>query len=106
MIRGDYLVPMTLTNSIAHAIETIIRDEFADVRIEQVRVTEELDYQEDRVFKVTVIFDKKGALDPRKTAAIVRHLQRELSAKGEQIPFPILSFVSKSDAARIGSEAA
>lgn len=97
---------MTVTNAISDAIETIIRDEFADVRIEEVRVTEELDYQDDHVFKVVVVFDKKGTLDPRKTAAIVRHLQSELGAKGQEIPFPILSFVSKSDAARIRSEAA
>lgn len=91
---------MTLSKAIADMIESIIREEFSDVAIEEVRVTEALDYQDDRVFNVTVVFDKRDTLDPKKTAAIVRHLQREINAKGEQIPFPILSFVSKRDAER------
>jgi hypothetical protein len=94
---------MTLTNAIAGAIEAIIREEFADVEIEAVRVSEALDYQDDRVFNVTVVFDKRETLDPKKTAAIVRHLQTSLNAQGQAIPFPILSFVSKADAARVAA---
>ena len=97
---------MTLSSQIAEAIEAIIRDEFADVEIETVRVSEALDYQDDKVFNVTVVFDKRETLDPKKTAAIVRHLQSILTAQGQSIPFPILSFVSKRDAERVGAEAA
>lgn len=97
---------MTLSAQIADAIEAIIRDEFDDVEIEAVRVSEASDYQDDRVFNVTVVFDKRDTLDPKKTAAIVRHLQTTLSSQGQAIPFPILSFVSKRDAERSAAEAA
>lgn len=97
---------MTLTNVIAEAIEAVIRDEFADVAIDSVRVKEAFDYQDDRVFNVTVVFDKRDGLDPKKMAAVVRHLQTTLSEQGQTIPFPIMSFVSKRDAERVGSEAA
>ena len=83
-----------------------IRDEFADAAIESVRVVEALDYQDDRVFKVTVVFDKKGGLDPHKTVAIVRHLREALKDKGDRLPFPIVYFVSKADAASLKPEAA
>lgn len=97
---------MNVTDEIANLIEGIIRSEFADAAIESVRVVEALDYQDDRVFKVTVIFDKKGSLDPHKTVAIVRHLREQLRGKGEPLAFPILSFVSKADAASVKPEAA
>lgn len=97
---------MTLPAQIAEAIEAIIRDEFADVEIKAVRVSEALDYQDDMVFNVTVVFDKRETLDPKKTAAIVRHLQATLTAQGKPIPFPIMSFISKRDAERLGAEAA
>jgi hypothetical protein len=97
---------MNVTDEIANLIEGIIRDEFADAAIESVRVVEALDYQDDRVFKVTVVFDKKGGLDPHKTVAIVRHLREALKDKGDRLPFPIVYFVSKADAASLKPEAA
>jgi hypothetical protein len=97
---------MPMTREIAEAIEGIIREEFADVAIEAVHVVEDVDYQDDTVLKVTVVFDKKGGLDPRKTAAIVRIISNKLGDKGEDSPFPIVSFVSKADAASVKPEAA
>jgi len=97
---------MNVTDAIAKLIETVIRDEFGDDAIDSVRVVEALDYQDDRVFKVMVVFDKRGGLDPQKTAAIVRHIRNKLNETGDGSPFPILSFVSKADAASLSPEAA
>jgi malate/lactate dehydrogenase len=96
---------MSVTTAITKLIEDVIRDEFGEV-IESVSVVEARDYQEDRVFKVTVVFDKRGGLDAKKTAAIVRHIRQKLGRDEERMPFPILSFVSKADAAGIKPEAA
>ncbi len=97
---------MDVTDAITNLIETVIREEFGDDVIESVKVIEALDYQEDRVFKVTVVFDKRGGLDPEKTTAIVRLIRSKLSEAKEDPVFPILSFVSKGDAASLSAETA
>ena len=86
-------------------IDRVVRDRFKDVAIQSVTVSKEMDYDDDAVFRVTIVFDHKGPLDARKTAGLVRHLRHELLERKESA-FPIVAFVSKSDAARMGTEAA
>jgi hypothetical protein len=96
-----------MTRDIKNLIETVIRNEFEGDAIEAVRVVEALDYQEDRVFKITVVFNKRGGLDPKKTSAIARHIRDKLDEAFERAsPFPMVSFVSKADDASSGPEAA
>jgi len=98
--------PMSMTNEVAKLIERIVRDELADVTIEAVKVVEALDFQDERVFKIMVIFDQKEGLDPKKTSGIARHIRNKLMETNDNSPFPVLSFVSKADAASIKPEAA
>jgi hypothetical protein len=86
-------------------IDRIVRSQLADGNIQEVSVVEDADYQDQKVFRVTVVFDLKGSLDPKKTSGLVRHIRHELLDRDENT-FPILTFVSKADAARIKTAAA
>jgi len=87
-------------------IDRVVRERFKDVAIQSVAVSKDTDYEDQAVFRVTVIFDKRGPLDAHKTAGIVRHLRHSLLDELQESTFPIVAFVSKSDAARMGTEAA
>jgi hypothetical protein len=91
--------------AIVQMIEEVVRQRFADALIHDVRVSQEHDSDGDALFRVTVVFERKGAqlLDAHKTAGIARHIRHRLLEEDEDA-FPIVTFVSKSDAA--GLEAA
>jgi len=86
-------------------IESVVRRRFADASIEAVNITEDTDFDGDAVFRVTVVFNSKGPLDSHKTTGIVRHLRHQLLERDES-RFPVLTFLSKADAARLSPEAA
>jgi hypothetical protein len=95
-----------MTRAISDIIEGIVRKQFADTPILAVRVSQDTDYDGDAVFRVTVIVDDGAApLDAHKTSGIARHIRHKLLAKREDT-FPILAFISKSDAKRMETEAA
>jgi hypothetical protein len=96
---------VAMTDDIAHLIEDVVRERFADVNIQSVLVVKDTDYQDEAVFRVTVVFDHDGPLDSRKTAGLVRHIRHRLLERQEST-FPIVTFVSKSDAARMSPAAA
>jgi hypothetical protein len=87
-------------------IEGVVRDRFQGVAIQSVTVVKDTDYQDDVIFRVTVVIDQRGPLDARKTAGLVRHLRHKLIDELDEHTFPIVAYVSKSDAARMGTEAA
>lgn len=97
---------MSEITSIAKAIEMILRREFGERVIAGVYVEEALDRQGDCVLQVTAIFDQPDGLDPRKTVAAVRHIQDYVASVGLELPFPIISYISKADAAGLYPEAA
>lgn len=86
-----------MKREIVELIEKTIREQFADVKIESVAVSEDTDYDGETIYRVRVVFDQKGPLDSHKTSGIARHLRHRLVAQQENA-FPIVAFVSKSDA--------
>lgn len=96
---------MPLCSDIARRIEAVIREDFANA-VDSVDVVEAIDHAQDRILEVTVVIDRSGNLDPRKTAAIVRRIRSGLGEASYDAPFPILTFVSKADAASLKPEAA
>ena len=90
---------------IVDLIDKTVRERFAGVDIESVSVDEDVDFDGGTVFRVRVVFNHKGPLDAHKTSGIVRHLRHRLVAEKEDA-FPIVAFVSKSDAAGRKAEAA
>jgi hypothetical protein len=92
-----------MTRDIREIIERVVREQFAGIAILSVKVTDDTDYDGDPVFRVTVVVDDAATpLDSGKTSGIVRHIREKLLAQHEEA-FPILAFVTQSDAARIGT---
>ena len=96
---------MANDEEITAVIEGIVREKFADAGIESVRVDRALDHEGDDVFKITVVFNKRGMLNSHKTSAIARHVRHRL-LEARDASFPIFTFMSKSDAASLKPEAA
>jgi len=90
---------------IAALIENTVRERFADIDIQSVTVVEDVDFDGGPVFRVRIVFDHQGPLDAGKTSGIVRHLRHRL-VEQDETAFPIVAFVSKSDAAGMKAEAA
>lgn len=90
---------------ITELIERIVRDRFPDVAIQSVGVVKDTDYDDETVFRVTVVVDHKGILDAQKSAGLVRHIRHKLLDR-EEHTFPIVAFVSKGEAARMKTAAA
>lgn len=82
---------------IVELIEATVRERFAGVEIESVSVEEDTDFDGETVFRVRVVFNHNGPLDAHKTSGIVRHLRHRLVERHEGA-FPIVAFVSKTDA--------
>jgi hypothetical protein len=87
-------------------IDRVVRGRFSDVVIQSVTASKDTDYEDEVVIRVTVVFDHKGPLDAQKSAGLVRHLRHALIGELEESTFPIVTFVSKSEAARMGTAAA
>lgn len=96
---------MDLTDDIARRIEAVIRENLAGA-VCQVRVTEAFDHVHNPILEVTVVVDRRSALDPQMTAGLVRHIRCRLNDTRVDAPFPILSFISKADAAGLKPAAA
>jgi hypothetical protein len=92
-------------DEIAALIDRIVRERFKDVNIDRVTVVRDTDHEDDDIFRVMVVFDQRGPLDAHKSAGLARHLRHALLERKERA-FPIVSFVSRSDAKRLAPEAA
>ncbi len=93
-------------DKIQTVIDRVVRERFKDYAIQSVTAVKDTDYEDEAVFRVTVVYDHKGLLDPHTSAGLVRHLRHALIGELQESTFPIVAFVSKSDAARTGAEAA
>lgn len=90
---------------VAALIEATVRERFTGIEIESVSVTEDVDFDGGAVLRVRVVFNHRGPLDAGRTSGIVRHLRHRLLEQHEEA-FPIVAFMSKSDAAGMKAEAA
>lgn len=87
-------------------IEGVVKERLNDVRILDVQVEEDTDWEGDAIYRVMVVFDSAtGRLDADKTAGLVRHTRSRLSETGS-FKFPIFRFISQSDAKRLRAAAA
>lgn len=86
-------------------IEETVRERFPDVKIDSVGVAEGVDFDGGSILRIRIVFDHKGPLDGGKTSGIVRHLRHRLAERGEEA-FPIVTFLSRPDAAGMKAEAA
>lgn len=83
-----------------------LRDDFDDIEIHELIINRDVDYDDDEVLRITVVFEGTPKnIDARIVSGAVRHVRPKLTAMGENA-FPLFSFVSKSDVgARAGEPA-
>ena len=114
--------------ALTELVETVIRRQFSDAVIHSVVVRPDVDHDGDDILRVTVVvqdgiekldpdkvLDTSGslwselgeagimALDSGKKLGLVRHLRPELAEVGIE-DFPMISYVTKADAARLNLE--
>lgn len=87
---------------LAKAVEDYVRNRFHDVPIEVVTVVPDFDAYGDEILNVTIVFDEA----PRKIGIgrLTRSLWGELS-KHQVEAFPVLSFMSSEENARLSAAA-
>lgn len=84
----------------------VIRKRLSDTRIVSINVRLGRDHLGERIYRISVVFDSpKNRLDSDKTLGLVRLIRAELR-EGEDAPFPIISFIAKSDLGKLSPEAA
>ena len=78
--------------------EKLARERLPKANIPAVRVTEEVDFEDEDILRVKVVFKSKGdKLDPDGTYGFGYYLGEELSRIGIE-EFPLVSFISAKDA--------
>ncbi len=97
---------MVVRQPVIDAIERVVREQLSDAVVDRVTVQEDIDHDGDEILRVFVIFDAgKGRPDPNRTVSMVRHVRERLHEVKED-RFPIISYVSTSDAKRMKPAAA
>lgn len=85
-------------------VETVVRRQFSDAVIHAVAVKPDVDHDGDAILRVTVVVeDGIERLDPEKVLDTSGNLWSELGEAGIE-SFPIVSYVTKADAARLNLE--
>lgn len=71
--------------------------QLAPAHINNVSVTEDVDYDGDGILRVEVVFQVDGdKLDPEKVMGLVRHLREPLERLHEE-RFPVFTFMTPDD---------
>ncbi len=96
---------MRLKGTIEAAIRAVLSERMKDTRIVSVQAEHDLDSDGDDVLNVTVVIESASKLDASHLSSIVRHVRPKLGEIGET-SFPMMSFVTRSDARKLGLEAA
>ena len=95
-----------ITANVKKAIESVVEDRFPGGEIVSIRLREDLDHEGDPILRVDLIVRESGkVLNPKRTVGMTGDLRRRLAEIGIT-SFPVLSFISKSEAGKLRSEAA
>lgn len=96
-----------MNRAIYQIIKELVLTEFSAADIEAVHVKEDKDSDGDSIYKVSIVLKNQSKFDPDKASKLLRNIfpAMQNASEGQDVPFPILSFLSKSDYNRV-SEAA
>lgn len=94
-----------LIKSLETQISEVVRASLDGPGLESVHILPDFDKDGDPILRVRIVLKNIKAFDPDKAKGLVREIFPTLEKKGVENSFPILSFLSKSDYARM-SEAA
>lgn len=89
---------------ITKAIEATLASDFKNVKVLRVTVDRDVDFDGDQILNIEVVFEgKPHQVDARVISSAVRHVRPHLEKLGEKA-FPLMSFVSRSDAGKLAPE--
>ncbi len=104
---------MAVSSQIERAIREVVNARFANAQISDVKIQSGEDSDGDPVLKIFVVFEPTGkslTLDPQEMASLARHIMTRLATMQTQTTeadmFPMVSFVSQKDAAKLNLAAA
>ena len=88
-----------LDEKVKEIFRSVLKERFDDVEIVSVDIQPGFDHDGDPILNVRVIFDgTRKVVDGHKVASFWRHLQSRLDQEGQtDIPFPVMSYIAKSD---------
>jgi len=93
-------------NQISAIVRETLQQKLPDIKIISVKVSEQWDPDGDEVLRIVVVFEAADSkVDTRKFASAVRYLRPKFDEICESA-FPLLSFITKSDAEQTGFEPA
>ena len=79
-------------------VANLVTERFPDATILNIEITEDVDFDDDKIMKVKVVFaTETDRLDARATSSFLRYLRPKLSEVGVNM-FPVMSFMSGNDA--------
>jgi hypothetical protein len=91
--------------AIEKVVQEVASQRFPEGRIMSVRTARDTDFSGDPVLVIQIVIDTgKAHIDTKRASGLTRHLRSKLAEVGE-FGFPLLSFISKSDAGNLKAEA-
>jgi len=94
------------THELQEFIRSVLKDRFPDARIAKVAIKSDIDRDGDDILRIIVVLEEAPSrLDKKALVGFVRHLRSRLEEVDRE-EFPILSFVSRSEAKQLDLEAA
>ncbi|MCA8906401.1 MAG: hypothetical protein KDA49_18185 [Rhodospirillaceae bacterium] len=96
-----------LDEQVKAIFRSVLEERFDDVEIVSVDIEPGFDHDGDPILNVRVIFDgKRKVVDGHKVASFWRHLRSRLDQEGRtDVPFPVISYIAKSEWKNAGATA-
>ena len=91
--------------NVEQTIESVVQSRFPGGKIESITVRRDVDYDGDPILAIEVVVQTGHAIDTRRATGLARHIRSALANIGES-SFPLLSFISKTEAGKIKTAAA
>ena len=95
---------MLINDDVSQIIADTVRGQLAPCDVD-VRIKHDTDDDGDPLLAVTIIIKTNCAPDKRKMLGLVRHIRNNLN-EAASVGFPLLSFMSEREAAKLGLETA
>lgn len=87
-----------IDSAVISTIRGVVETELSPARIVSVAVEEDVDFDDELILRVNIVFEIEGdRLDPKKVLGLVRHLREPLQAV-HVARFPVISFMTPTEA--------
>lgn len=92
--------------TVENVVRSVLTDRFPDAKVAKIAIRSDVDNDGDDILRVIVVLEGvPSQLDKKALVGFVRHLRSRLEEVNHE-EFPILSFISKSEAKNLDLETA